>query len=377
MSYKHIISLMAVTVLLACACNTPKSYKVTGTTTGFPDSCKVLVSTAGMYKKNLDSTFVIDGKFEMELPYDSVSANSALIVICLKPDVEHDRWSMTQFYAEPGATIQVHLDLEEAENNSVGGSPLNDIENRYQQEINKVADIYFKYRMQAADETLSKEEREKASVTADSLSKEITKVHERFAIDNVDNLIGISILSDYSKFFSKEAKEKFLSSVPEKFQDHPVVVKERELLAAMVSTEEGEPMADFEMATPEGQTVKLSELVKQHKLTLVDFWASWCAPCRKEIPHIKKIHADYKSQGLALVGVSFDDNKDKWVKGIADLQLNYPQMSDLKGWESDAAIKYDIKAIPFTLLVNQDGIIVGRNLGGEELIKRIEEQLKN
>ena len=100
-------------------------------------------------------------------------------------------------------------------------------------------------------------------------------------------------------------------------------------------------------------------------------------PCRQEIPNIKKIYANYKSRGLGLVGVSFDTDKEKWVKAISDMHLDYPQMSDLKGWQCAASLIYNIQGIPFTLLVSKYGTIIGRNLHGDDLNKRIEEYFKN
>lgn len=202
------------------------------------------------------------------------------------------------------------------------------------------------------------------------------KVHEKYAIYHINTLIGVSIFSQFGKFFTPEGKQQFMVALPDKYKSHPAVVEEKRRMEVEVNTVEGKPFTDFEMPAPDGKNVKLSEFVAKSKLTLVDFWASWCVPCRKEIPAIKKIYADYKDKGLGLVGVSFDEHKGKWVQGITDLKLNYPQMSDLKGWESVGAKAYNIEAIPFTLLIAQDGTIVAKNLRGEELVKCIEEFFK-
>lgn len=152
MKLKNTLFIIAVMLLAACA-HQPKSFKVVGTTTGLPDSSRVIISTTGTYRENLDSTILMDGKFEMELPYDSVAEHTQLYIICLKKDTPHDRWTSAEFYAEPGATIQIHLDLEEANNNTVGGSPLNEIQNKYMKELDAVGDAFFEARRLAGDET--------------------------------------------------------------------------------------------------------------------------------------------------------------------------------------------------------------------------------
>lgn len=134
---------------------------------------------------------------------------------------------------------------------------------------------------------------------------------------------------------------------------------------------------DFALPGMHNNLVRVSDYVKNNKYTLIDFWASWCGPCRKAIPGVKALYEKYRKQGFGVVGVSFDSKKEAWVKAIKDLDLPWPQMSDLKGWDCAASDLYNIKAIPFTLLVTKDGTIVARNIDGEELLEqRIQEYLK-
>ena len=371
---KKTISFFAAIVSLLMVSCTSNTYKIEGTTNGIADGKMVRLSKWGMESQLLDSTLVKDGKFEFTRTFGELEENYALSISCVG-DEEKNQWASITLYGEPGATIKVHLDMEDFKKNSISGSPLNDKENAYNQEINKWSDVIIPLREKANDPSISEEERSQADRDADAEYTKLLKVEEKYLLDNADNVIGISKFETMGPAFSKEAKQQFLEKVNEKYKNHPAVVKERENMEVEAKTAEGQPMADLEMATPEGQNVKLSDLVAKSKLTLVDFWASWCGPCRKEIPSIKKIYADYKGKGLGLVGVSFDSDKDKWLKGIADLKLDYPQMSDLKGWECAASDVYNIHSNPFTLLISQDGTIVGRNLHGEELIKRIEEPL--
>jgi peroxiredoxin len=132
-----------------------------------------------------------------------------------------------------------------------------------------------------------------------------------------------------------------------------------------------------EIALPDttGQLQKLSSL--KGKLILIDFWASWCRPCRRENPKVVALYNEYKDQNFEIFGVSLDESKDRWIKAIQEDNLTWYHVSDLKGWNSEGSKKYGVRAIPHTVLINQDGIIVDKNLRGEALRKRIEELLKS
>lgn len=138
----------------------------------------------------------------------------------------------------------------------------------------------------------------------------------------------------------------------------------------------GKDFTDFKMATPTGAMKSLSSFVKKNKLTLVDFWASWCGPCRKEMPHVKKLYEDFHSKGLEIVGVSFDESKEAWTGAIANMGLKWPQLSDLKGWQCEAGQIYGIRSIPATLLIDKQGKIVAFGLRGAELEAKVAELLK-
>ncbi len=152
---------------------------------------------------------------------------------------------------------------------------------------------------------------------------------------------------------------------------------------AVVETEQAEQgteigMRYIDIALPgtDGQTVKVSDYVPGNKYTLIDFWASWCPPCRAEMPNIVQAYADYHDKGLEVVGVSLDAKKDAWTQAITDLKMPWPQMSDLKGWDSEGAALYGVRSIPANVLVDQNGIIVAKNLRGEALQLKLSELLK-
>ena len=143
----------------------------------------------------------------------------------------------------------------------------------------------------------------------------------------------------------------------------------RELVYGMKFTE-------LEMNDLEGNPVKLSQWAGKGNCVLIDFWASWCGPCRQEMPNVVANYKKYHDKGFEIVGVSFDSNGDAWKKAVNDLGMTWPQMSDLKGWESIGAKAYGITSIPASVLLDGEGKIIGMNLRGEALGAKLAEIYK-
>ncbi|NVO85152.1 TlpA disulfide reductase family protein [Hymenobacter terrestris] len=140
-----------------------------------------------------------------------------------------------------------------------------------------------------------------------------------------------------------------------------------ELVKGLKAVAVGALAPDFSQQTPDGKTVSLRDY--RGKYVLVDFWASWCGPCRQENPAVIKAYNEYKGRNFEVLGVSLDEakNRAKWVKAIADDQLPWAQVSDLKGWENAAARQYQVTGIPQNFLIDPNGKILAINLKGEEL----------
>ena len=128
---------------------------------------------------------------------------------------------------------------------------------------------------------------------------------------------------------------------------------------------------DIAMKTPEGELMKLSEL--RGKVVLVDFWASWCGPCRRENPNVVRVYDKYKAAGFEILGVSLDKTKDKWQAAIEKDGLTWHHVSDLKGWKNEAAQTYGVRSIPHTVLIDKEGKIIARNLRGPALERKLAE----
>ncbi len=133
----------------------------------------------------------------------------------------------------------------------------------------------------------------------------------------------------------------------------------------------GQVAPEIALPNPEGQIVKLSSL--RGKYVLIDFWAKWCGPCRKENPNVVQAYKAYKDKGFEVFGVSLDRSKDDWVKAIKEDDLTWTHVSDLKYFQSEAALRYNINAIPFSVLVDPNGVIVAKNLRGAELHRKLAE----
>lgn len=135
----------------------------------------------------------------------------------------------------------------------------------------------------------------------------------------------------------------------------------------------GAPAPDFKLMTPDGKEVSLSSL--KGKVVMIDFWASWCKPCRKENPNVVRIYNRFKDKGFEILGVSLDQNKEAWVGAIAQDKLTWQHVSDLAGWGSAAGKLYHVTGIPFTVIIDKDGKILEKNLRGEKLERKLEKIL--
>ena len=129
---------------------------------------------------------------------------------------------------------------------------------------------------------------------------------------------------------------------------------------------------DLGLPGPQGQTVWVGDYVGQNKLVLIDFWASWCGPCIREMPNVVKAYERFHDKGLEIVGVSLDKDKASWLAAIEQTGQKWPQMSDLKGWDCLGAQFYGIQSIPANVLIDDHGKIVARDLRGDALLEEIE-----
>jgi peroxiredoxin len=144
-------------------------------------------------------------------------------------------------------------------------------------------------------------------------------------------------------------------------------------VVAKAQPKPGELAYDINLTSPKGDTISLSSM--QGKVVLIDFWASWCGPCRLSNRHLVKLYSKYKEKGFEIFGVSLDENKKDWMKAIKQDRITWTQVIDNRGWEAQTAIDWNLYQIPTSYLINKDGIIVGVDLEKNDLEKALKDLL--
>ena len=232
----------------------------------------------------------------------------------------------------------------------------------------------------ATDSTLSREARtakeEEYLALEGKCFSEKENMYRDIIRKNISNPLGYTYFTKYNSLFSTEEQEALIAQVPAANAHSEVIRAIQAGIEADKRTAVGQKFTDFAMQTPDGQDIKLSDIVARNKVTLVDFWASWCGPCRMEMPNVVNDYKNFKDKGLGVVGVSLDSDAEKWKQAIRELGITWEQMSDLKGWDCKGAKLYNIHAIPATVLIGQDGTILAKDLRGEGLTNKLAELLK-
>ncbi|RAV29380.1 TlpA disulfide reductase family protein [Sinomicrobium soli] len=261
-------------------------------------------------------------------------------------------------------------------NSKIQGSKIND---QYEEYINAIAlPEYIKEKLHTEDiKQAEGEEKERLIKEMNTVLMEMIRIK--------DSLRFVYINNNPDSYFSLEALDKLKTKDdPEKLKKlygtlSPELRKLRfgkEVLAGLEKANEniGDMATDFAQNDPDGNLVKLSDY--RGKYLLVDFWASWCGPCRKENPYLVAAYSKYHDKGFDILAVSLDTKRDEWLKAIEEEDLAWRHVSDLKGFKNKVALQYDIKAIPQNLLIDPEGRIIAKNLRGYVVEKKLSQIFK-
>lgn len=358
----------AMVLLSASAAN---GYKITGTAEGtVPGDTVYLCDMQGFFSMvPVDTTLInANGKFEFTGDFDGATTRFILPMHGGKPT------ATTDFILE-NADIDMQIFANSEKKAIVKGGPAAQMLADYEKgcEIfNKQIEKPWKL---VLDSTATKEAKKNAQAVVDSLSALRDSYTKVFLVANIPSAASDYLYAATQDKFTDAEKDVVLKKMDagHHYYYYNQMLEEKK---AQEATAVGKPYTDLAMPNPQGKTIKVSDYVKKNKYTLIDFWASWCGPCRAEMPTVLKAYSIYHKKGFEVVGVSFDNNKAAWVKAIKSLKLPWPHMSDLKGWECAAAPIYNIKGIPANVLVDKNGTIVAKNLRGEDLLDKMAELMK-
>ncbi len=355
-------------IIVLTGCQNSDSYKIKGSIKGAEYGTIYLKSIENGTPKSIDSTKISDENFN----FSGKVENPELYLVYYNENPV----PIALFIENEDITIKANIDsLDKAE---ITGSPETDLFLKFNSEmpsINRSNEMRQEY-MQA----------QMAGDTAklDKLAKEMEAIIEiqknyftKFVDTNTSSVVGAFLASQMAQSLSIAELKELVSNFKRDLGDHPYVESMEKTLKSMeelnkhnASTAVGNEAPDFTLKTKDGKEIKLSSL--RGKYVLVDFWASWCQPCRRENPNSVKVYSQYNSKGFEILGVSLDKDQDAWVKAVKDDELKWAQVIDPNG---DVANQYQVNSIPSTFLLDKDGIIIAKNLRGNALNEQIEKLL--
>ena len=357
-------SALLIGALTACQSTT---YQVNGTIEGAADGDTLFLTSDLQTGIPSDTIFVEDGKFHISGEADSVR-------LCMIYSAKRNELN-APFFIEPGI---ISIQIKETPGASrVGGTKcndewqvLNDSVMSIGKEINRIAEHIY-------GNTVTPEEQQKGMEQIDRLNQRFSRMVINTCEKNIRNEFGYFLLTYYpDELIDIQSRSRLIKLLPEEMRKREQIRVMEQSLEASAKTAEGATIPDFSQPAPDGTSLSIMSEVSQHRITIIDFWASWCGPCRQEIPSVIELYKKYKDKGLGIVGVSLDNDKDEWLTAIKQLNMAWPQMSDQNDWGNSVAKLFNITSIPHTIVVDQQGKILRHGLRGEALANFVAEQLQ-
>ena len=364
---KKLTYLLAAAAVFA-ACNSGnQGYTVTGTIEGATDGDTVFLQTVeGRQLVKLDSAVITNGTFTFKGTQDT-AANRYLTYSPAGAE-----GMIMDFFLENG---KINIKLN-GKSSSATGTANNDIYQAIRTQLNELDSQMENIYTSMTDTALTDQQREAKGKEMSALESKMMEVAKAGISQNITNAVGVHLLKSNYYYLDVKELDPLMPQIPATYSNDATIIRIKENVEKMKATAVGQKFTDFEMQTPEGKTVKLSDYVGKGKTVLVDFWASWCGPCRREMPNLVETYAKYKGKNFEIVGVSLDQDGAAWKEAIKKLDMTWPQMSDLKFWQSEGAQLYAVNSIPHTVLIDGSGKIIARGLHGEELQAKIAEAVK-
>ena len=335
---------MAAAAVMAVGCSN-NGYVIEGQVAGMEDQTIYLMNDQ---REAVDSTAMVAGAFkfegEAEKPAQFYLATDHPFAIV---------------YVEKGA-IAVAGSFEEPQSITVSGTPANDARTAY---VAWSSEFMEAYRAATPEEQTAMEEEYYATI--------------RERVDqNAGNLFGVKLyLSELSYGATAAEMLEQVEKFSPEMQLTEEIVKLKELAEAKANVEVGKPFVEVDQPNMEGEAVALSSVVGEGKYVLLDFWASWCGPCMREVPYLLETYKEYKDKGFEIYGVSFDRDAEAWKKAVESKEMNWIHVSEVNYFDNQAATDYAVRSIPSNFLIGPDGTIVAVNLRGEEVQTKIAEVL--
>ena len=363
---KNFVYLFAAGTMALAACSSDPAYKISGTVEGIADGETIYLQEAkGRELIKLDSAVVANSAFAFNGRQDAAVNR----YITYTP--AEGKRIMADFFLENG-NITVAL----GEESKIAGTPNNDIYQAYKTEsaaLNK--EIKAMYEKGKAEDMTDEQKAEMEKTLEGLYNKQNDLIYN--TIDaNITNPVGIHLWPGNSYSMELEQLQALAAKVPAEYKSNERIAKLLQRIEVLAKTAVGQKFTDFTLPSPEGNPVKLGDIIAKNKYTLIDFWASWCGPCRREMPNVVAAYKEYNKKGFGIVGVSLDSDAEAWKKAIKEMGMTWDHMSDVKGWQCEGAALYGVNSIPATVLVAQDGTIIARNLRGEAIKEKLAELLK-
>lgn len=353
-------------LVAAIACTQQKGFKIDVNLEGATGKVLLEQRASGAWVP-VDTADIVNGKAvlkgEVDVPgvyYLSVLGNRAKAVVF----VENKNMSVVG-HADSISSIKVT------------GSAAHDEYRTVEDQIDKLTDEYMAL-YKSSREAVASGDTAKARQLMDKVDEmyeSTNTIQEEFVKNHPASYATPYFLSKIQ--YNKDVVEldALLSGLDPKLDVSPVISDLKARVEKMKTVAVGQMAPDFTQNDPDGNPVKFSDIYSKNKYTLIDFWASWCGPCRGENPNVVAVYNDYKDKGFGVFGVSLDQDKAAWLKAIDDDQLTWPHVSDLAYWNNAAAQLYAINSIPSNLIVDQNGKIIAKNKREEELRETIAQLL--